>query len=87
MGSGEAELHPGVFVDAACHHARGLGVSLSAVELQAEPFDSLARQGLREVRHLDLSYAWMQEVVRRKQLISKRVLSDNNMASDSTSRV
>ena len=83
MSSGEGELY------AACmaaqqairteNMARELGLHLDAMELQVDAHGALGvigRQGLGKLRHLDLSYLWLQSVVRGKQVNLKKVQSD-----------
>ena len=87
LSSGEAELY------AACmaaqqamgkeKMARDLGVHLDAMELQVDAdaaIGIIGKQGLGKLRHLDLSYLWLQSAVRKKQLNLKIVQSESNMA-------
>ena len=87
MSSGEAELH------AACMAAqqaigtenmtRWLGVHLDAIKLQVDAnaaIGIIGRQGLGQLRHLDLSDWWLQSAVRGKQVNLKKVQSESNMA-------
>ena len=63
--------------------ARELGVHLGAMELQVganAAIGIIGKQGLGNLRHLDLRYLWLQSVVRGKQVNLKRVQSESNMA-------
>ena len=83
MSSGEAEHY------AACtaaqqiigteNMARELAVHLDAMELQVGAIGIIGRQGFGELRHLDLSYWWLQCAV-RKRVNLKKVQSESNMA-------
>ena len=44
----------------------------------------IGRQGLGKVRHLDLSYLWLQAAVQGKQVILRKVQSGDNMADIGT---
>ena len=87
MSSGETELYA---VCMAAEQAMGtdsmareLGVSLDAMELRVganAAIGIIGNQGLVKLRHLDLSYLWLQSAVRGKQVILKKVQSESNMA-------
>ena len=67
--------------------ARELGVHLDAMELQVganAAIGIIGKQGLGNLRHLDLRYLWLQSVVRGKQVNLKRVQSESNMADFGT---
>ena len=67
--------------------AREQGVDLGAMELQVDAnaaIGIIGRQGLGKVRHLDLSYLWLQAAVRGKQVVLRKVLSGDNMGDVGT---
>ena len=67
--------------------AREQGVDLDAMELQVDASAAvgiLGRQGLGKVRHLDLSYLWLQAAVRGKQVVLRKVQSGDNIADIGT---
>ena len=62
--------------------ARELGVHLDAMELQVGANTAIGivgRQGLGNLRHIDLSYLWLQAAVRGKQVDPKKLQSESNM--------
>ena len=87
LSSGEAELHAACM---AAQQAMGIesmareqGVDLDAMELQVDANPAIGiigRQGLGKVRHLGLSYLWLQAAVRCKQVVLRKVQSGDNMA-------
>ena len=67
--------------------AREHGVDLDAMELQVDAnaaIGIIGRQGLGKIRHLDLSYLWLQAAVRGKQVVLRKVQSGDNMADIGT---
>ena len=91
LSSGEAELY------AACMSAqqamgiesmaREQGVDLDAMELQVDAnaaIGIIGRQGQGKVRHLDLSYLWLQAAVWGKQVVLRKVQSGDNVADIGT---
>ena len=63
--------------------SHGNGVHLDAMELQVDAnlaMGIIDKQGLRKLRHLDLSFLWLQSAVRGKQDNLKKVQSEGNMA-------
>ena len=59
-----------------------LGVHFDAMELQLDAnaaIGIIGRQGLGKLRHLDLSYLWLQSAVQRNHVNLKKVQSENNM--------
>ena len=70
MNSGEAELYAAY-------------MAADAMELQVAAnaaIGIICRQRLGRLRHLDLSYVWLQSAVRGKQFNQKKVQSESNMA-------
>ena len=58
-------------------------VHLDAMELQMDAnaaIGIIGRLGLWKLRHLDLSYLWLQSAVRGKQVNLKKVQSESNIA-------
>ena len=67
--------------------AREQGVDLDAMELQVDAnaaIGVIGRQGLGKVRHLDLSYLWLQAAVWGKQVVLRKVQSGDKMADSGT---
>ena len=61
--------------------ARKLGVHLDAVELQVDAnaaFGIIGREGLGKLRHLDLTYLWLQSAVQGKQVNLKKEQSEQH---------
>ena len=91
LSSSEAELYAACM---AAQRAMGIesmareqGVDLGAMELQADAHAAIGiigRQGLGKVRHLDLSFLWLQAAVRGKQVVLRKVQSGDNMADIGT---
>ena len=86
LSSGEAELYVTCM---AAQQAMGIesmareqGVDLEAIFLQMNAnaaIGIIGRQGLGKVRHLHLSYFWLQDAVRSKQVVLRKVQSGDNM--------
>ena len=71
--------------------ARELGVRPDTTELQVGANTATEiigrQQGQWNVRHMDVSYLWLLEAARRKQVTFKKVQSENNMAELETEAV
>ena len=81
-------MHGGTASHGNGEQARELGVHLGAMELQVDAnaaIGIIGRQGLDKLRHLDLSYLWLQSAVRGKQVNLKKVQSESDMADLGTS--
>ena len=67
--------------------AREQGVDRDAMELQVDAnaaIGIIGTQGQGMVRHLDLSFLWLQAAVRGKQVVLRKVQSGDNMADIGT---
>ena len=91
MSSGEEELYAACM---AAQQAMGVesvareqGVNLDAMGLQVAANAAtgiIGRQGRDKVRHLDLSYLWLQAAVLGKEVVLRKVQSGDNMADIGT---